>query len=230
MRKILSASLFLAALVMPGARVFAADDAQKIAIKRDLQIPGEVLKPGSYTLSVEDRMSDRAVVRISNDADAKQHFLLLAVPSTQLSTVAGESIILFKAGDPTKQILRGWACADCSRPLELVYPKLEAAKITGETGESVLAVDPASDKLPANLSPDDMKVVTLWLLSPERVEAGHHGAGLKAAKYQAASTGRRHLPQTASSFYWLALLGTLSLGSSLLVRAARLKRSPACTR
>jgi hypothetical protein len=64
----------------------------------------------------------------------------------------------------------------------LVYPKLEAAKITGDTGEAVLAVDPESDKLPANLPPDDMKVVTLWLLSPERVEAGHHGVGLKAAK------------------------------------------------
>ena len=224
MRKILSASLFLAALA------FGASDSQKIAIKRDLQIPGEVLKPGSYTLSVEDRMSDRAIVRISNDADAKQHFLLLAVPSTQLSAAASKGIILFKAADPAKQILRGWACADCSSPLELVYPKLEAAKLTGDTGESVLAVDPASDKLPANLTPDDMKVVTLWLLSPERVEAGHHGAGLKAAKYQVASAGRRHLPQTASNFYWLALLGTLSLGSSLLLRAMRLKGTPACTR
>lgn len=87
-----------------------------------------------------------------------------------------------------------------------------------------MAVDPESDKLPANLSPDDMKVVTLWLLSPERVEAGHHGVGLKAAKYQAASAQRRHLPQTASNLYWLALLGTLFLGSSLLVRVA------ACTR
>jgi LPXTG-motif cell wall-anchored protein len=230
MRKILSASLFLAALAMPGARVFAASDGQKIAIKRDLQIPGEVLKPGSYTLSVEDRMSDRAVVRISNDTDPNQHFLVLAVPSTQLSAAAGKGLILFKAADPAKQILKGWACADCPSPLELVYPKLEAAKITGDTGESVLAVDPASDKLPATLSPDDMKVVTLWLLSPERVEAGHHGAGLKAAKYQAASAGRRHLPQTASNLYWLALLGMLSLGSSLVVRAARLKRSPACTR
>jgi hypothetical protein len=137
MRKILSASLFLTVLLTPGARVFAAGDSQKIAIKRDLQIPGEVLKPGSYTLSVEDRMSDRAVVRISKDADTKQHFLLLAVPSTELSAQAGKGIILFKVADSTKQILRGWACADCPSPLELVYPKLEAAKITGDTGEAV---------------------------------------------------------------------------------------------
>jgi hypothetical protein len=59
MRKILFASLFLTVLLTPGARVF-----------------------------VEDRMSDRAVVRISNDADTKQHFLLMAVPSTELSAQA----------------------------------------------------------------------------------------------------------------------------------------------
>jgi hypothetical protein len=230
MRKNLLACLFFAALLTPGAGLLAASDAQQIAIKRDLQIPGEVLKPGTYTLSVEDRMSDRAVVRITNAADSNQHFLLLAVPSSELSAKAGKGIILFDAGDPTKQILRGWACASCSSALELVYPKLEAAKITGDTGETVLAVDPESDKLPAHLSPDDMKVVSLWLLSPERVEAGHHGVGLKAAKYEVASAGRRHLPQTASNLYWLALLGTVSLSLSLLMRAAQLKRSPACTR
>jgi hypothetical protein len=227
MRKIFPAPLFLIALLSAGTQTFAASNAQQIAIKGDLQIPGDVLKPGNYTFSVEDRMSDRTVVRISNDADTSQHFLLLAVPSAKLSASAEKGIVLFKTADPSRQILRGWACADCGNPLELVYPKLEAAKITGDTGESVLAVDPASDKLPANLSPDDMKVVTLWLLSPERVEAGHRGVGLTAAKYQTAS--RRHLPQTASNFYWLALLGSLSLGASLVMRAARLRKSVACT-
>jgi LPXTG-motif cell wall-anchored protein len=228
MHKIFPIFLLLSDLLTPGVSLFAASNTQQIAVKRDLQIPGEVLKPGSYTISVEDRMTDRAIVRISNDTNEKQHFLLLAVPSNHILAPAAKGIILFKAADTTKPILRGWACADCVNPLEFVYPKLEAAKITSDTGESVLAVDPASDKLPADLSPDDMKVVTLWLLSPERVEAGHHGAGLKAAKYQAASA-RRHLPQTASNFYWLALLGTLSLSLSLLLRATRLRRSRACT-
>ena len=48
-----------------------------------------------------------------------------------------------------------------------------------------MAVDPSYDKLPSNLSADDMKVVTLWLLSPERVTADNTGQGVKAAKYVA---------------------------------------------
>jgi sortase A len=63
-------------------------------------------------------------------------------------------------------------------------------KITAETGQAVLAVDPAFDKLPDSLSPDNMKVVTLWLLSPERVTPDRRGSGLKVAKYEASPATR----------------------------------------
>ena len=68
-------------------------------------------------------------------------------------------------------------------PLEFVYPKLEAVKLTDDSTQPVLAVDPTYDKLPSNLSADDMKVVTLWLLSPERITADNVGKGVKAVKY-----------------------------------------------
>lgn len=233
MFKVFPTSFLLAALLLRGTCVFAASDAQQIAIRQDLQVPGNVLKAGTYTLAVEDRMSDRAIIRISS-AKNHQHFLVLAVPSSQLHGRAEKGIILFNSRDQAKRILRGWACANCSSPLELVYPKLEAAKITSDTGQSALAVDPESDKLPADLSPDDMKVVTLWLLSPKRVEAGR-GVGLNAAKYastvpkttttEVASASPRHLPKTASNIYWLALCGFLLVGSSLVVRATRSIRS-----
>lgn len=233
MFKLFSTSLVLASVLVPGARAFAHSDTQNIAIDRDLQIPGDTLKPGAYTLSIEDRMRDRAIIRVSS-ASSDLHFLLLAVPKSKLAGGNRKGIILF---DSSNQILRGWNCPNCSAPLELVYPKLEAVKITGETGQPVFAVDPASDKLPANLSADDMKVVTLWLLSPERVEAGHRGVGLTAVKYvapappseytQEASASRRHLPKTASNTYWFGLLGVLSLALSLVVRfTRRTRRAP----
>ena len=50
-----------------------------------------------------------------------------------------------------------------------MYPKPEAVKITDASAQTVLAVDPAHDKLPDNLSADDMRVVTLWSLTPERI-------------------------------------------------------------
>jgi len=186
-----------AAVLAPNTRAVAATNTQTITLDRDLQIPGETLKPGAYTLAIEDHMQDRAIVRISS-AGGGPHFLVLGVPNSKLNGRGDKGIILFGAA--------------------------EAIEITKETGEPVLAVDPASDKLPSNLSPDDMKVVTLWLLSPEHIEPGHRGAGLKAAKYSPATSNAdssHSLPHTASNTYWFALFGVLSLALSLVVGSSR---------
>jgi len=225
----MTGKLFGISLILTAA-LAAATNTQTITLDRDLQIPGETLKPGTYTLAVEDRMQDRAVIRISSAGDGP-HYLLLGVPNSKLNDRGKNGIILFGAADPSKRILQGWLCPKCSSALELVYPKVEAVEITKDTGESALAVDPASDKLPAHLSPDDMKVVTLWLLSPERIAPGHRGEGLKAAKYSpVASNGdladaSRRLPHTASNTYWFALFGVLALALSLVLR-----RNSQCTR
>jgi len=204
----------------------ASADSQQIVIDHALRIPGETLQPGKYTLSLEDRLRGRAIVRIANEANG-QHTFLLSVPSLKITSNESPGLIFFTDQD-SQQILRGWLCPSCSKPLELVYGKEEAVKISGETGQSVLAADPAYDKLPANLSPDDMKVVTLWLLSPERVSNGR-GVGLKAAKYVAppgmpAVPTRNQLPQTASSAYSFMTAGFAWLAGFGMLRVRRLWR------
>ncbi len=159
-----------------------ANASQNVTLNEKVQIPGASLKPGEYTFSVEDRLQDRAIVRITSQ-DQSKHFLVLTVPSADLGQAGSDGLVLFTKSSGKDQALRGWACPDCSPGLEFVYPKAEAAKLTDETGEAVLAVDPTYDKLPVNLSADDMKVVTLWLLSPERITAGNKGKGVKAEKY-----------------------------------------------
>ncbi len=204
----------------------AAPDSQKIVIEHSLRIPGEVLPAGSYSFSLEDRLRDRAIVRIENQATG-QHTFLLSVPSMKIAAPAGKSLILFRHdGEP--EILRGWMCPGCAKPVEFVYGKQDAVKITGESGQSVLAADPAYDKLPANLSEDDMKVVTLWLLSPERV-SNDKGVGLKAAKYVApagmpTTPTRDKLPQTASDTFSWMVVGTGLLGAFAALRVSRMRR------
>jgi LPXTG-motif cell wall-anchored protein len=203
----------------------AASDSQQIAIQQALQIPGEVLQPGTYRLSLEDRLTGRAIVRIANTSTGR-HSFLLTVPSSKIAATAANKLILFTPQDGNR-ILRAWLCPDCAKPLEMVYPKADAVKITADTGESVLAADPGYDKLPAALSPDDMKVVTLWLLAPERISNGR-GVGLKAAKYilppdALATPNRSRLPQTASNAYSFAALGLLLLLAFAALRVTRLK-------
>jgi LPXTG-motif cell wall-anchored protein len=189
--------LVLAALSVAMVQAQLGNEGQNVTLDKRLQIPGEVLKPGSYTFSLEDRMGNRAIVRIESKEKGKHH-LVLAVPSGKLPRAAGQDgLVYFNNSKQDKQVLRGWQCRGCGAGLEIVYPKLEAAKITGESGQSVLAVDPESDKLPKNLSADDMKVVTLWLLSPQRITADNRGEGLNAAKYEG-SAEKASPRQTAS--------------------------------
>jgi hypothetical protein len=171
--------------------VWAADPSQQITTNAKVKIPGSDLNPGTYTFAVEDRLNDRAIVRITSQ-DGNKHFLVLTVPNPKLQTTPGSELIYFFSDKGGDQVLHGWNCPGCTEPLEFVYPKAEAAKITDRTAESVLAVDPTYDKLPVHLSEDDMKVVTLWLLSPERITAAHKGSGVAAEKYAEVLANRQN--------------------------------------
>lgn len=173
-------------------------EGQNVTLSQKVKIPGASLKPGSYTFSIEDRLQDRAIVRITSQADNK-HYLVLTVPSEKLPAAGGDGLVRFTTSNGKDEVLRGWACPGCSPNLEFVYPKAEAAKLTDETAEPVLAVDPTYDKLPANLSPDDMKVVTLWLLTPEQITASNKGKGVKAEKYASAKQAAPAETQTATA-------------------------------
>ncbi len=193
---VVSALVVSSSLVSAGfASAQSASQSQNVTLNEKVKIPGASLKPGDYTFSVEDRLEDRAIVRITAQ-DQSKHYLVLTVPSAKLPQAGNDGLVRFNVNGKD-QALRGWACSGCTPGLEFVYPKAEAAKLTDQTAEPVLAVDPTYDKLPANLSADDMKVVTLWLLSPEQLTANNRGKGVKAEKY--ASTVQPVAPaQTAA--------------------------------
>jgi hypothetical protein len=192
-----------------------------------LQIPETLLAPGKYTFSLEDRLPDRAIVRVTEPSGA-QHYLL-TVPSSQLARTKG--LIYFSAAT-VPQSLEGWQCPGCIRPLEFVYPKDEAVKLTASTGKPILAFDPTYDKLPDNLSPEDRKVVTLWLLSPKRVTAEGRGEGLTAAKYATSPKMLaknseplpKKMPKTASSIYVKLCIGSVLLMACGLLQLLRKRR------
>ena len=203
---VLTLSLFFASGVLPVQG--AGTDSQEISFDKPVQIPEAVLQPGKYSIRLEDRMADRAIVRIT-EPSGTEHYLL-TVPSKTLKT-AVTGLIFFPDSSAT-QALNGWECSGCKRPLEFVYPKDEAVKLTAETGKPILAYDPSYDKLPANLSPADRKVVTLWLLAPKTVTPQGTGEGLTAAKYSAprAMASAEPLPKTMPKTASLAFLELLA--------------------
>lgn len=211
----------------------AVHDAENVVLTKQVKIPTATLAPGKYTVEVEDRMRDRAIIRIANQATGA-HYLVLSVPNPRLRSANSDGLRFFPASGSGAETLQAWTDPETKTALELVYPKLEAVAITAESGTSAMAVDPSSDRLPDNLTLDDMKVVTLWLLSPKRITAGHHGEGIAAVKYSSenpvkpnaplmASTAQKpnRLPKTASNLYLFFSAGLASLILAFALRTAR---------
>ncbi len=206
----------------------SAPTTETVTLKTPLKIPEATLQPGQYTFSVEDHLQDRAIVQITSTSGGT-HYLVLAVPDSRIKTTHSGTLIRFhSAAGSGKESLQAWACPGCDAPLAFVYPKAEAAAITSDSAQPVLAVDPSYDKLPDNLTQDDMKVVTLWLLAPKEITPDHKGEGVTGAKLadiRKGSTGmasaahvKRQLPKTAGDTYEWALAGIGMLFAGLFVR------------
>lgn len=155
---------------------------EKFSVDGSTAVPGTVLKSGSYVIRVVDHMSDRSIIRIEKE-DGKVISTFLAVPNRQGGSVGP---VAWTGGSDKDKALRGYNFPG-SYSVEFVYPKAEAVKIATAHSAAVEAIDPASDNLPSKqnkLSSDDMKMVTLWTLSPTRVNGT---TAIAAEKYKPAA-------------------------------------------
>lgn len=228
--------LFAIAFALTAVSGFAADRyaASQISVDQPLHIPGAVLSPGSYSVQLEDRMYDRAIVKVTGPNGTQ--YLLVAVPNKQLAAGGGKGHLVIKneGGD---QYARGFVCPGCGSALEFAYPKLEAVTLAKASSKPVLAIDPESDKLPAagSLTATDMKIVNLWMLTPSRVTpdadvqiaAAHYQAPAgqvvaqntpppsSAADNAPVQDTPKRLPSTASNSFNFAALGLVAVFAAL---------------
>jgi hypothetical protein len=166
---------------------------------------------------------------------------VLAVPSGDAKDERDGGLVFFRRGFDEKAALKGWG------GLEFVYAKADAEKLIQQSGQTVMAADPAADKLPVKMGHDDMKAVTLWALSPKQVTADNHGVGLTAVKYASAGDSSataalpvatpvvsdkakaghalpKKLPKTASNNYLYLLCGTVLFGLGGCIRTLRARQ------
>lgn len=166
----LSPAATLSAFAMP-AIASPADSSlltEKFSVSGNTSVPGTTLKAGSYVIRVVDHMSDRSILRIERE-DGKVVTTFLGVPNRQLAGNSGP--VTWEGGNAGAKALKGFNFPG-SYSVEFVYPKAEAVKIAVAHSAAVEAIDPSSDNLPSKeqkLTDDDMRIVTLWTLSPTRV-------------------------------------------------------------
>ena len=111
-----------------GPGIAAPGTVSQFQVTDKTEVPGHTLKPGSYSITVVDHLTDRMVLRVDG-SDGKQEAIFLAIPGTNSLSAQGSAGPLdMKAGKGAHAALRGFRFQDGSTA-EFVYPKAEAVSL-----------------------------------------------------------------------------------------------------
>src|SRR5690348_11452287 len=105
------------------------DKKTKLQVNEPIQVPGAILQRGMYVIRLVDSLSDRHIVRITNEAEDEVITTFLAIPNYRL-TPTGDSQFQFwetPAGNP--KAMRAWFYPGDNFGQEFAYPTDLSAKI-----------------------------------------------------------------------------------------------------
>ncbi len=205
----------------------AAHPSAKLDTATSIGVPGATLPAGSYSVQLVDHLSDRYIVRI-DDRAGHTAATFLGLPTKTIGPSSGGKLD-WPQQDKGVTYLKGWYFPQAKLGLEFVYPKADAVALAQANHARVAAIDPSSDGMsavqPEDLSPKDLQIVTLWVLSPTHVGAGS-APGISAKRYdQLAGVSHRPplraLPHTAANLAWIGILGLVSLAGAMSLSLRR---------
>jgi LPXTG-motif cell wall-anchored protein len=126
------AALFTAGMLaafVPQAKADQWNERTVFTFSAPVEIPGQVLSPGTYVFKLADSQSDRDIVEVYNQKEDHLYGTFLAVPDYRLRP-AGRPIITFEeraAGAPAA--VRAWFYPGDNYGHEFVYSKAKAAEL-----------------------------------------------------------------------------------------------------
>jgi len=127
---VLIAALLIAANYHGRTRADDWTKMTKITFGQQVQVPGTVLDPGTYTFKLADSSSNRHIVQIFNQDNTSLITTILAVPNYRLEP-SGKTVLAF-AERPVDQpvALEAWFYPGDNFGQEFVYPESEAKQLS----------------------------------------------------------------------------------------------------
>jgi len=214
--------LVVLALTLFGA-MFAsgvqADDWNKktvMTFSQPIEIPGQILPAGTYTIKLVNLDSDRHIVQFLDADGIKVIATVLAINNWRLHPT-GETVVKFaeRSGD-NPEALKAWFYPGDNFGQEFVYPKHRAIELAVAEKEPVPAI--AEETAPAEL-----KTAPIVAVTPEQTEVPVTEA-IETTPPAAQTTtplvaqNTASLPKTAGLVPLIALLGLASLGFAFVLK------------
>jgi hypothetical protein len=181
-----------------------------VTFNQPVEIPGQVLPSGTYTIELYESFGNRHIVRIYNADRSKLIATVLAIPNQRLTTT-GDNVMKFteRPGN-SPDALKAWFYPGESTGQEFVYPKARAVELAQMTHESI----PAVQSEPATI--EEFKSEQIVAETPEQKEVPIAEVIPTPAPETVASAPS--LPKTASQVPLIVLFGVLSVSFAFVLK------------
>jgi hypothetical protein len=199
-----------------------------------VEIPGQVLPPGTYVFRLMDSQADRDIVQVFDKKETHLYGTFLAIPDYRLKPT-GKTIITFEeraAGAP--EAVKAWFFPGFNYGHEFVYPKARAVELAKANSQPVASMPnelAANTTKPAKNASEPtvmaMKQAPLKAQKPTEQEAEVAEVFTPPPPSQPAANLPTNLPKTASPLPLIGLIGLLSLSTAGLLRLRQARRHSA---
>jgi hypothetical protein len=188
-----------------------------LTVGEPIQVPNQVLPPGTYVIKLLDSPSDRHIVQIFNADENHLFTTILAIPNYRIQPT-GKTVFTFWETPPGQpKALRAWFYPGDNFGQEFAYPKSAAVQIAAVTHEQVPTTEATQ---PAELPKAE---VTQTQPEPQQEVAQNTPPPQpEAAPAPEPAPAPQELPKTGSPYPLIGLVGVFSLGLFALIKTFRL--------
>ena len=226
--KISSIALFTVlacSTLAPRAGASERDKKTIVTFSDPVEIPGQVLLPGTYVFKLADSQSDRHIVQIFNEDHTALITTVLAIPNYRLEP-AGKTILTYDERPATQPVaLAAWFYPGDNFGQEFIYPKSRAQELSQLNHHEVPSTDSdagaQSEERPTSNAQETVTSPQPNVESnPTPSEQTPAAAQPAPTSVQTAPPEARQLPQTASLLPLVGVVGFALLGAALALRLA----------
>jgi len=216
------------------ARASGWDQKTTFTFSGPVEIPGQVLPPGTYVFKRADSQAERNIAQVFSKNERHLYGTFLAIPDQRLRP-PGRPIITFDERPPASpEAVRAWFYPGENYGHEFVYPKPKAVALAKSNNTPVPSM-PAelsantTEPAPTLTEPhvEALRQAPLKAEKPteEEVEIAEVFIAQDVAPSAPAAAAPAQLPATGSDLPVIGLAGLLFLGTAGLLRFAAAGRS-----
>jgi hypothetical protein len=188
----------VALLIVPTARADKWDKKTVVTFSHAVEVPGQVLPPGTYVLKRVESDWDRSLVQIFTEDQSKLLATILTVPDYHVEP-AGKTLLSFEerpSGSP--EALASWFYPGDNYGVKFVYPK-QVVQLASNSQPPASATQVTDEPAPVIAQTEHEPMVALP--QPEAPMVAQNTAAQPQERVPAS------LPKTAGNFLALPLIG-----------------------